>query len=117
MTDIKEHTLDATNERLGRLASRAAHILLGKDSTSFAKHVVAPVRVIIENVDNLDIPEKKRDEKVYRRYSGFHGGLKEETLEEVVEKKGTREVFSRAVYNMLPNNRLRTARMKNLIIK
>lgn len=117
MTDKRQHILNAEGERLGRFASSIAHILLGKDSTDFAKNVVAPTTVTVENVDKLDIDEKKATTKVYDRYSGFHGGHKEETLEEVVAKKGTAEVLTRAVYNMLPNNRLRKARMKNLIIK
>lgn len=117
MTTKREHTLDAQGERLGRFASSIAHILLGKDSTDFAKNVVAPVSVTVENVDGLDIDERKATTKIYDRYSGFHGGRKEETLEEVVAKKGTAEVLTRAVFNMLPANRLRKARMKNLVIK
>tara|TARA_B100000745_G_scaffold292473_1_gene233341 strand:+ start:1899 stop:2249 length:351 start_codon:yes stop_codon:yes gene_type:complete len=113
----REHILDATEQKLGRFASRIAHVLLGKDQTDFAKNTVAQVSVIIENVDALDIPEKKLTEKIYDRYSGFHGGRKEETLEELIAKKGVAEVLRRAVYNMLPANRLRKKRMKNLIIQ
>lgn len=117
MTDKRTHTIDATNQRLGRLASHIAHLILGKDTTTFARNTVAPVEIVVENVDALDLPEKKKETKVYDRYSGFHGGRKEETMQEVIDKKGTREVLTKAVYNMLPNNRLRKARMKNLIIK
>ena len=117
MTEKREHTVDAKGKRLGRVASSIAHVLLGKDQTDFAKNTVAKVAVVVENVNDLDIPEGKRETKVYDRYSGFHGGRKEETLEEVVTKKGTSEVLKRAVYNMLPANRLRKDRMKNLIIK
>jgi len=113
----QEHTVDAKGKRLGRLASGIAHILLGKESTDFAKNKIASVRVHVENVDALDIPEQKRTTKIYDRYSGFHGGRSEETLEEVIAKKGTREALTRAVYNMLPANRLRKGRMKNLVIK
>lgn len=117
MTEKRTQTIDASNQRLGRLASQVAHILLGKDSTEFAKNVIAPVQVTVENIDQLDISEKKRTTKIYDRYSGFHGGRKEETLDEIIEKKGTGEAFRMAVYNMLPANRLRKDRMKNLIIK
>lgn len=115
-TDTRTVTIDATGKRIGRLASEIAHIILGKDTTGFAKNVVAPVRVEVTHVDALDVSEKKRTEKVYDRYSGFHGGRKEETLEEVVAKKGMAEVLRRAVYNMLPANRLRNERMKNVTI-
>lgn len=117
MTEKREHTIDAKDMRLGRVASAIAHTLLGKDTTDFAKNVVAPVNVVVENVNELDIDEKKRTTKIYDRYSGFHGGRTEESLEEVATKKGMAEVLRRAVYNMLPANRLRKGRMKNLIIK
>lgn len=117
MTEKKEHTMDATGKRLGRFASEVAHILLGKDSTNFAKNVVANVAITVENVDALDVSDKKMETKIYDRYSGFHGGRKEETLAELVAKKGMAEALKKAVYNMLPNNRLRKARMKNLVIK
>jgi len=117
MTEKRTHTINAEGQKLGRLASAIAHVLLGKDAPDFAKHVVAPVEVIVENVDKLDMSEKKATTKVYDRYSGYHGGRKEETLEEVVAKKGMAEVLRRAVRNMLPHNRLRKERMKNLISK
>ncbi len=116
MGTARTHTFDAHGKRLGRLASDIAHILLGKDAPDTAKHVVAPVRVTVENVAQLDIPEEKRTTKVYTRYSGHPGGLKKETLEDVIARKGEAEALRRAVYNMLPANRLRKARMKNLII-
>lgn len=117
MTEKRTHTIDATDKKLGRLASAVAHVLLGKDTTAFAKNTIAPVSVVVENVDALDISDKKMETKIYDRYSGFHGGRKEESLREVIEKKGTAEVLKKAVYNMLPGNRLRNERMKNLIIK
>ena len=117
MTEKHQHTIDATGKKLGRFASSIAHIILGKDRTDFAKNTVAPVTVIVENVDALDISPKKKETKMYDRYSGFPGGRKEYSLEELIAKKGVAEALKAAVYNMLPNNRLRTARMKNLIIK
>lgn len=117
MTEKRTHTVDAKGKRLGRVASQVAHVLLGKDQTDFAKNTVANVSVTVENVNDLDISEKKRTTKIYDRYSGFHGGRKEETLEELIAKKGTGEALKKAVYNMLPANRLRKDRMKNLEIK
>jgi len=117
MTEKRELTIDVRNKRLGRVASQIAHILLGKDQTDFAKNTIANVSVTVENVNGLDLPEEKRTTKIYDRYSGFHGGRTEESMEEVIEKKGHGELLQRAVLNMLPANRLRKARMKNLKIK
>jgi len=117
MTEKRQHTVDATGEKLGRFASSIAHVLLGKDTTDFAKNTVAQVSVTVENVDALDVSNKKKETKIYDRYSGFHGGRTEYSLEELIAKKGMSEALKVAVYNMLPNNRLRTARMKNLVIK
>lgn len=117
MTEKREHTIDATGQRLGRLASSISHILQGKDRTDFAKNTIAPVSVFVENVDNLDITDRKKETKIYDRYSGYHGGRTEETLEELIAKKGVSEALKKAVHNMLPGNRLRKERMKNLIIK
>lgn len=113
----QNHVWDAKGERLGRFATRIAHTLLGKDTTAFARNVVAPVSITIENIDTLVLSEKKRKTKIYDRYSGYPGGRKEVTLEELIAKKGVGEALTNAVYNMLPNNRLRKARMKHLIIK
>jgi len=111
------HTWDASGEKLGRLATKIAHTLLGKDTTNFARNTIASVLITIENVDALSISDKKKKTKIYDHYSGYPGGRKEITLEELIEKKGFGEALKNAVYNMLPNNRLRKARMKHLIIK
>ncbi|PCI30476.1 50S ribosomal protein L13 [Candidatus Kaiserbacteria bacterium] len=115
--DKREMTFDAKGEKLGRFASLLAHTLLGKDQTDFARNTVAHVNVTVENVDSLDLSDKKKETKIYDRYSGFPGGRREYTLNELIVKKGVSEALTVAVYNMLPNNRLRKARMKNLIIK
>ncbi|MCW9054751.1 MAG: 50S ribosomal protein L13 [Candidatus Pacebacteria bacterium] len=112
-----EHTIDAQGKNLGRVASEAAHLLMGKDTTSFQKNVVADVTVKIANADKLAISPEKASKKVYTHYTGHPGGLRKRTLEEVVEKKGVGEVLRMAVYGMLPGNRLRAKRMKNLIIE
>jgi len=108
--------MDATGKKLGRLASEIAHIILGKASTDFAKNKVASVAVIVENASKMSISEKKHSEKEYDRYSGFPGGRKVLTLAQIVEQKGYSEILRKAVYNMIPANRLRKERMKNLVI-
>ncbi len=112
----KEYIIDAKGKRLGRVATEAAHVLLGKDTTDFAKNTIAPVRVVINNANALDISEKKMDEKIYTHYTGFHGGLRKRSLRDIVEKKGINEVLELAVSRMLPSNKLRAPRMKNLTI-
>lgn len=110
------HTIDATGKKIGRVAGEAAVILMGKNKTSFRRNVVSGEKVSILNAGKLSVSAKKKDGKTYRRYSGYPGGLKEETLGEMVEKKGYREALRKAVYGMLPGNRLRPRMMKNLEI-
>jgi large subunit ribosomal protein L13 len=112
----KTYSIDAKGRTLGRVASEAAHILLGKNTVTFVKHQAAPVSVVVENASKLLIREPKKDQKEYIRYSGYPGGLKSATLREVIEKKGHAEVLRRAVKGMLPKNRLQSVRMKNLVI-
>ncbi|MBY0110472.1 50S ribosomal protein L13 [Patescibacteria group bacterium] len=111
-----EYTVDAKGRTLGRVASEAAHALLGKKSTSFVKNKVLPVQVTIVNAKKLMIREKMLKEKTYRRYTGYPGGLREMTLAEFIEKKGIAEVLKKTVDGMLPRNRLRKERMKRLTV-
>ncbi|MFC1802214.1 50S ribosomal protein L13 [Patescibacteria group bacterium] len=112
-----KYTIDAKDKKIGRVASEAASVLLGKDKPTFKKNIVSDIKVVIDNVSGLDISQKKMDSKKYQRYSGYPGGLKEETAGKVIEKKGYGELVKKAVYGMLPGNKLRALRMKNLIIK
>ena len=112
-----EHTIDAKGKKLGRLASEVAVLLMGKNSPDFQKNKVADVKVNIENASELDISEKKLDNKEYQRYSGYPGGRKVRKMKEVIDKKGYGEVVEKAVYGMLPANKLRAKIMKNLEIK
>ena len=112
-----EHTIDAKGKSLGRVASEAAHVLMGKNNPDFEKHVVADVTVKIMNSETLNISPKKASTKIYTHYTGYPGGLRKQTLEEVREKKGVEEVIRKAVYGMLPGNKLRAKMMKHLIIE
>ena len=113
---IRNHTIDATGKTIGRVASEAASVLRGKDTPQFAPHIVPDVTVTIENAALLKITEAKRDQKEYTRYSGYPGGLKYQTLRDLIAKKGYTEVLQKAVYGMLPGNKLRKPMMKHLII-
>lgn len=113
---MKEFTFDATDKKLGRFASELAMVLMGKNDPSYQPNQVAPHKVIVSNASKLAISPKKMDEKTYARYSGYPGGLKHVAMEKVIEKKGYAEVLRKAVYGMLPGNKLRNEMMKNLII-
>ncbi len=110
------YTIDATDRTLGRVASEAAHALLGKRSTSFAKNLVHPTKVAIVNASKLHLPERRVKGKVYTRYSGYPGGLYETRMDEMIAKKGIEEVVKKTVDGMIPRNKLRKPRMKNLTV-
>lgn len=112
---MAEHTLDAANKVLGRIASEAAIFLRGKNRPDFDPSRFSGDRVTIVNTDRVRVTGRKEKEKIYRRHSGFHGGLKEESLERV-RRRDSRLLVSRAVAGMLPKNRLRARFMKNLIL-
>jgi len=107
--------IDATNKVLGRLASEIAKILQGKHKVNFRPERNTDEIVEVKNVDKMKITGKKLKTKVYYRHSGYPGGLKRITLEELFNKDPG-EVLRRAVLGMLPKNRLRKKRIKRLRI-
>ncbi len=109
-----EHTIDATNEKLGRVAAKAAKLLIGKDTTSFAKNTVAGSKVKVTNASKISITDAKMRAETHSRYSGYPGGLTKEPLRRVTEKKGFAELIRHAVNGMLPKNKLRTKFLLNL---
>ena len=111
-----EHIIDATNKSLGRVASAAAVLLMGKNNESFVRNRAPKVSVHITNASKANLTEKKRKEKKYMTYSGYPGGLKSKSLEELIIKKGSAEAFRKAVKGMLPKNKLAKVMMKNLKI-
>lgn len=113
---IEQHDIDATGKRLGRVATQTATLLMGKGRTDAVRNTVAPVYVTVKNVSKLLIAEEKRNGKKYVRYTGYPGGLRTLTMQKLIDRKGYSEVFKKAVYGMLPSNRLRSLRMKNLTI-
>ncbi len=113
----KEIKIDAKGQKLGRLATKIAIVLNGKDSPDFAPNKVADVRVVVENVNALDISQSALDNKEHQRYSGYPGGRRVLKWKEVVDKKGFAELLRVAVKGMLPKNKLQERRLKNLIIK
>jgi large subunit ribosomal protein L13 len=111
-----KYTLDAQNKKVGRVASEAAKILMGKNSTEFVRNAAPQVTVEIINASKADISPQKRETKLKAQYSGYPGGIKVPTVAYLIEKKGYSEVFKKAVDGMLPRNKLRSKMIKNLKI-
>ncbi|HEY4518154.1 MAG TPA: uL13 family ribosomal protein [Candidatus Paceibacterota bacterium] len=108
--------IDATGMSLGRVASMAAKALRGKDSAAFQRHTLPGVNVKITNAKSMRVLERKLINKKYARYSGYPGGLRFESLQDLVAAKGYREAIREAIHGMIPNNKLRPEIMKNLTI-
>jgi large subunit ribosomal protein L13 len=117
LDDIKRasHTLDASGQVLGRLATRAATLLMGKDKTTFTRHLDTGDFVVITNAEKIKVTGNKPEQKMYYRHSGYPGGFKSTTLEKMMETHPDR-VIEYAVKGMLPTNRLRARMMKRLRI-
>ena len=114
---MKTTTINAEGMVVGRVASKAAICLMGKDSAAFERHMITGGEVVIENAGKIKIDPRKLDTVKYAHYSGYPGGLRYETLAKCLDKKGIEEVLRRAVYGMLPNNKLRSEIMKKLTVK
>jgi large subunit ribosomal protein L13 len=113
MEKRKNHTIDAEGQILGRLASKIALLLQGKNNPSYDPSQDMGDVVIIKNIDKIKVTGKKFDQKIYYSYSGYHGGLKAVPFNKLFEKRPP-EVLRRAVLGMLPKNRLRAKRIRRL---
>ena len=111
-----KHVIDAKNKKIGRIASQAAMILMGKNAPTYERNKVAVVEVEIINTSKADISVKRKEQEVHPRFSGYNSGMKIDTIGHVISKKGYSEVFRKAVYGMLPGNKLRPIMMKHLKI-
>lgn len=109
------YVIDATDVVLGRLASRVALILRGKNKPCFTPHVDCGDNVIIINADKIKLTGKKMTDKVYVRHTGYPGGQRFTTPKAVLAKRPT-EVVRMAVRGMLPKNRLGEKIMGNLYL-
>ena len=107
------HLFDASEESFGRMASKIAVLLRGKNKVSFTPHIDDGDYVVVINSDNLKYTGNKGEGKIYYSYSGYMGGLKEISLKNKI-KKDSRDVIKKAVYGMLPKNKLRDEMVKRL---
>ncbi len=108
------YVVDAEGKTLGRLATRIADTLRGKDKPQYTPHTDTGDFVVVVNCEKVAVTGKKMDEKMYYRHSGYPGGLKERTLREQLDRRPT-DVLRKAVKGMLPRNRL--ARQQLLKLK
>lgn len=109
------HVIDASNQTLGRLATQIAVLLRGKHKASFSPHFDNGDNVVVINAEKVALTGKKWAQKKYLRYSGYPGGLKARSANEMLEKK-PRAIVENAVRGMLPKNRLGRALFKNLYV-
>ncbi|MBI4397734.1 MAG: 50S ribosomal protein L13 [Candidatus Omnitrophica bacterium] len=115
MEPAKWFLVDAKNEVLGRLATRIARILMGKNKRTYVPYWESGDYVIVINASEIRVTGKKSSQKMYDHYSGYPGGRREYSFEKLIAKD-PREVVRRAVVGMIPKNRLGDRMMTHLLI-
>lgn len=109
-------TIDATEQVLGRLATRIATLLRGKHKVTYQPNIDGGDIVVVTNARSMKITGAKLDQKKYYHYSGYPGGMKKKDMSTLMEKNPA-DVLRRAVYQMLPSSRLRKSMMNRLTIQ
>lgn len=112
-TNRSWHLVDLQGQTLGRIATKIASLLIGKSKPTFSYHRDDGDYVVAINASGLVVTGKKKQQKLYQRYSGFPGGLKEATYQELFNKDPSL-VVTHAVKGMIPKNRLRDIRIARL---
>ncbi|MDP3900661.1 MAG: 50S ribosomal protein L13 [bacterium] len=117
MTEIKRktHKIDATSQTIGRMATQIAIFLRGKHKPEYQHHIDLGDSVVVENIKKAKFTGTKFEKKEYHSFSGYPGGLKTTKLNALFTKNPT-EVLRKAVWNMLPKNKLRSEMIKRLTI-
>lgn len=113
LNDKKWYLIDATDMVVGRLATKIANILRGKNKPIFTPHLDTGDYVVVINAEKVKLTGAKLDQKMYYRHSGFKGGLKKEPAKKVLAENPTK-IMKEAVRKMLPNNKLRKVFMGKL---
>jgi large subunit ribosomal protein L13 len=109
------YVIDANNEVLGRLSSQVAKILRGKNKPDFTPHVDCGDNIIIINAEKIRLTGNKMTDKIYRRYTGYPGGQRYQTPEEMIKKNPTK-LIEVSIKGMLPKSKLGSAIFKNLFV-
>jgi large subunit ribosomal protein L13 len=105
--------VDASGRTLGRLATQIADTLRGKRKPEYTPHCDVGDFVIVVNAEKVAVTGKKREDKLYHRHTGYPGGLRTRTLDEMLARR-PEEVIRKAVKGMLPRNRLARAQLRKL---
>jgi len=105
--------IDGTNQVLGRLATKAARLLIGKDKPVFTPYLDSGDHVVVINADKVKMTGNKVEQKVYHSHSGYPGGLKAVPAKRVRESR-PEWVVREAIVGMLPKNKLRARRARKL---
>ncbi len=113
--DRRWYVVDAADQTLGRLASRIARVLEGKNKPTYTPTLDSGDHVIILNAARITVTRDKRETKMYARHSGYPQGFKQESLGHLLERR-PEEVIRRAVKGMLPHNRLGAQQLRKLKI-
>ncbi len=113
--DRQWFVIDASNQILGRLSTKIAYILRGKDKVDFTPHVDNGDFIIVVNAEKIKVTGRKLENKKYYRHSGYPGGLKETQLKTMLQTK-PEQVIYQSVKGMLPKTRLGKAQLKKLKI-
>ncbi len=109
------HVIDAEGQVVGRMCSKIAMVLRGKHKPSYTPNIDTGDYVIVLNADKVRFTGNKMKDKVYQRYSGYTGGQKKRTAEEMLAKKPT-DIVEKAVRGMIPKSKLGRAQIKKLFI-
>lgn len=109
----KWYIIDASEAPVGRIATKIATLLTGKGKPMFTSHIDCGDFVVVINSDKAMFTGQKEDDKIYYRHSGFPGGIKDRTVKQQREIDST-ALIEKAVYGMVPVNKLRAERMKRL---
>ena len=111
----KWYVVDAEGKHLGRLATEIVRVLRGKNKPQYTPHVDVGDFVVVVNADRVAVTGRKAQQRVYRRHSGYPGGMKETSYEQMLARRPT-EVLRKAVYGMMPKTRLARKQFKKLKI-
>ncbi len=111
----KYYEFNAQGKVLGRLATKIAEVLSGKRKVDYVPNIDNGDYVVVINSDGVVVTGNKNKDKKYFRHSGYPGGIKEISFNEQL-KKDSRKIIEKAVYGMLPKNKLRAKMMKRLLI-
>jgi large subunit ribosomal protein L13 len=111
----KWYVVDAEGQTLGRLASEIAKILRGKNKPEYTPHVDTGDFVVVVNAEKISVTGRKAQQRVFRRHTGYPGGLREVSYEQMLARK-PEEILRKAVYGMMPRTRLARKQFKKLKI-